>query len=166
MIALVHNIGTKKDPNYTNKEAVYVCKELITCDGVYRSVLKNVEVLKGKKVILFVVGDLVGGDNSEINPDKPLEQFCDWREIGFLEGYLGAQIGWHSWTHRDLTKLSDKELKKELEPPGMIEKKYFAYPYGKFDVRVIQAVRDAGYKMAFSVDAGDGSDYQITRKAL
>jgi len=48
-----------------------------------------------------------------------------------------------------------RRSKEQLEQILGHEVDYFAYPYGKYDDRVIQMVRDAGYRMAFAASAGN-----------
>jgi hypothetical protein len=137
--------------------------EPLSFDGVYLNVYNNRDILYGKDITLFVMGAYVGGDNS-FNENQPFEYLCDWGEIISLCETFNCKLGFHSWTHRDLTTLNDEELKKEVTPPFFM--KYFAYPHGKFDDRVIEAVRKAGYEEAWSVTDGDDSPYQRLRRYL
>jgi hypothetical protein len=41
---------------------------------------------------------------------------------------------------------------KEVTPPFFM--KYFAYPYGTYNDLVIECVKEAGFKMAYSVHQG------------
>jgi peptidoglycan/xylan/chitin deacetylase (PgdA/CDA1 family) len=73
----------------------------------------------------------------------------------------GWELAAHTYTHRDLTLLSDEELKHELvDAKANIESDFgteiisFAYPYGKFDERVKEEVGKAGYKYAVVIDSG------------
>ncbi|MBI5079620.1 polysaccharide deacetylase family protein [Candidatus Wolfebacteria bacterium] len=65
---------------------------------------------------------------------------------------LTQDIGAHSLSHGDLTRLSDAELQKEILGSRefleeIIGKKIelFSFPYGKFDGRVVSALKAAGY---------------------
>lgn len=67
----------------------------------------------------------------------------------------------HTHTHLDLTTLSDKALQSELVTSKEVlqsiannESLFFAYPYGRCDRRVVDAVKRAKYKAAFSVMSG------------
>jgi peptidoglycan/xylan/chitin deacetylase (PgdA/CDA1 family) len=69
----------------------------------------------------------------------------------------GMELGSHSLTHQDLRKLSDAELSAELgDSKAAVEAitgspcRLFAYPYGLYDQRVLEAVRAAGYELAFA----------------
>ena len=70
-------------------------------------------------------------------------------------------LGVHSATHRNLTRLSDDQLAGELvdsrdrlETECGVRAETFSYPYGLYDRRVRDAVRDAGYSAAVTVDYG------------
>lgn len=84
---------------------------------------------------------------------------ADWATIRNQAGII--DVGVHSYTHRFLPALSDDELEREVvesrrriydETANWPE--FFAYPYGACDGRVRAAVRAAGYRAAFSLDAG------------
>jgi peptidoglycan/xylan/chitin deacetylase (PgdA/CDA1 family) len=70
----------------------------------------------------------------------------------------GIEIGAHSRTHPDLTRLSNEELQREvagsrahLEDRLMMRVRVFAYPFGYLDTRIVDAVRAAGYEAACAV---------------
>jgi peptidoglycan/xylan/chitin deacetylase (PgdA/CDA1 family) len=73
----------------------------------------------------------------------------------------GWEIDSHTLTHPDLTTLSDADLRRELrESRARITRlfgqpaSFLCYPSGRYDARVIQAVRDAGYLAATTVAPG------------
>jgi peptidoglycan/xylan/chitin deacetylase (PgdA/CDA1 family) len=76
----------------------------------------------------------------------------------------GAEIGSHSMAHRSMTGLSSRELaadladsKKALEDITGQTVAGFAYPFGTsrdFDLRVADALREAGYRYAFTSQHG------------
>ncbi len=112
------------------------------------------------------MGDYVGKDNAfdvKDNPELPLERYCDWNEIMELVN-TGCYLGWHTWSHKDLTTLSYDEVVKEITPPFPMAT--LAYPYGRFNDVVIEAAKAVGFEKAYSVTAGDNSPYQITREYL
>ena len=172
MIYLLHNIGGGPTSNYTTREQIKALPPdaILTFDGVYRSVFDNYDVVQGRKVILFVIGEWIGKDNSR-DEGQPYERMCGWEELEAMRG-AGAELAWHTWSHPDLTKLSDEELDYELAPPyaispplspfGTLVSK-FAYPYGKFDDRVVAAVERAGYSTAYTASRGNNTRYQIKR---
>lgn len=87
---------------------------------------------------------------------------------------LGMEIGAHTLTHRNLTELSDKEIKAEivkskkiLEDELEIEIKTFCYPRGKYNKKIIEEVKQAGFKMACTTTQGyfsiNDNIYEIKR---
>lgn len=149
--------------NYNTREEILACSDPLSFDGIYLNVWENRDVLKGKDVILYVMGNYVGKDNSFDKP-MPLEKYCDWNQIMDLVVNYGCKLGWHTWSHPDLRTLSDEELAREVKPPFPMES--FAYPYGYFDERVIKAVKAAGFKEAVVVFRGDNSPFQKLRTMI
>lgn len=73
----------------------------------------------------------------------------------------GIEFQSHSRTHADLSTLDERGLadevggsRRELEDMLGTAVDYFAVPYGRFDARVADAVRAAGFRLAFSVNPG------------
>jgi peptidoglycan/xylan/chitin deacetylase (PgdA/CDA1 family) len=81
----------------------------------------------------------------------------------------GFTIGSHTVFHSDLTKKKDDESEQDFlnrienelrESKRVIDKKlnqdtlWLAYPYGRYDQRVMKFSREAGYKLAVSVKRG------------
>lgn len=159
---LLHNVGPKINSNYNTLEEILSSEGKLSFDGVYRNVFDSFEAFKERDITLFVMGNYIGKDNS-FDVGMPLERLCTMNEI-MLMASNGAKIGWHTWSHRDLTKLSDEELEKEVTP--IFPMKYFAYPYGKFNDMVIEAVKKAGFEEAWSVTEGDDSQFQRLRRYL
>jgi peptidoglycan/xylan/chitin deacetylase (PgdA/CDA1 family) len=168
---LVHHIVKElpktSDPavifNYDTVEEIAAQTEPLGIDGIYEDVWENREVLQGKDFYLFVVGDTIGGDNS-FDTGQPLSKFCTNEQILDLVD-LGGKLAWHTWSHRDLTKLTEEEIKKELESP-LDFRKYLAYPYGKYDDRVIRIAKEMGYLDAWSVTQGTGEPYKQKRSYI
>jgi peptidoglycan/xylan/chitin deacetylase (PgdA/CDA1 family) len=160
---LLHSIrDAKPTSNYNLPSEVQASKGPLSFDGVYLNVWENRHILKGRGGILFVVGDWIGKDN---RPDvdrygQPFEQMCGWTELYDLEA-MGLEIGWHTWSHPNLTEVDDETLAREVTPPFPM--RHFAYPYGKFDSRVIRAVEKAGFEEAWTAGRGDGSQFQRRR---
>ena len=123
----------------------------------------NRDLLIGKKVIIFVMGDYIGKDNSfeNVKEGLPLEKYCTQRQLDQLVN-MGCELAWHTWSHRDLTTLTKEEIIKEITPPVPMKK--LAYPYGRFNATVLEAVREVGFEEAFSVTQGDNSQFQRTRE--
>lgn len=84
-------------------------------------------------------------------------QMSPWRnQVKLLRPLVESgqiQLANHSHTHRDLTKLSSLEVKKDLmnchnfmeKTYGVDARPYFRAPYGALNSKVIQAAEDIGY---------------------
>ncbi len=132
---------------------------LISCDDGNLCVYENaVPIMEkyGFKATLFILTDAVGGRNH-----------VSWQQVEELHG-KGYEIGGHTLSHANLVKRGDRSA-EEHEPSIVAEVTAskaeieevigeaviaLAYPYGTYDDAVIAAVREAGYRMAFSIDRG------------
>lgn len=154
--ALVNEPHERKNSNYNTVAEVLSLNPkdvTLTFDGVYKSVYENWDKIKHfQRVILFQMG----------HNDKRVEELCTQEQLKEMVDD-GAMLGWHTETHRDLTKLPLEEIQKEIKPP--FETDYFAYPYGQFNQQVVDEVKKH-YKYAFSVTEGDNSPYQLKRQYL
>jgi peptidoglycan/xylan/chitin deacetylase (PgdA/CDA1 family) len=97
-----------------------------------------------------------------------------WRNTLRALANAGHTIGCHSHSHPDLTRLSTAEVWQEvlgsklaLEDALGQRVSAFCYPYGAYDARVREVVKEAGFDVAFTVDLGgvsSGDDpYQLKR---
>ncbi len=151
---LAHSIGIVKHPNYNTREQILSCNEPIGFDGIYKSVYDNQDVLEGKSGIFFVMGNYVGMDNSFEYPIHvpQIEQYCTWSEIREMTEKYNFVLGWHTWSHPDLTQIPRSEIVKEVTPPFPMD--FFAYPYGRYNQTVVDCVKQAGFTKAWSVTQG------------
>jgi peptidoglycan/xylan/chitin deacetylase (PgdA/CDA1 family) len=125
-------------------------------DGWRNGLTTAVPVLErlGVRGTFFVCPGLFGARH----PDVPGEAgaLLDESEAETLHE-AGMELGSHSLTHPDLRHLSDDELAVELrDSKEAVEAitgnpcRIFAYPYGLYDERVVEAVEAAGYELAFA----------------
>jgi hypothetical protein len=93
-------------------------------------------------------------------------KFASWEQIQSLNPEI-LEPGSHTVSHPNLTSLnSDMEYEREInKSKAVIEKHlqnrvdHFCYPAGDFNDRVIEYVRDCGYKTAVTTIPGfNGSD--------
>ena len=70
----------------------------------------------------------------------------------------GNTIACHTYDHPLLTKLNDKDWKKEIEEPKRLLEKitgkpveFFAYPYGAWNEHTIEELKKEGIKAAFQL---------------
>jgi peptidoglycan/xylan/chitin deacetylase (PgdA/CDA1 family) len=114
----------------------------------------------GFPVTMFVVSDHAGGFNSWQSPrfpQAPQLPLMSWAELGRLAA-SGLTIGSHTRQHFDMRLLPDAQLLDELAGASLrIEKETgsppsaFAYPYGAYNDRVVDAVRSA-HRLACTTD--------------
>lgn len=136
----------------------------ITIDDGYRDVMKILPIVKRLNIpiTLFVPSAPEKANPEGIKNDIPLLQ---WDDIRYLHNE-GFTIGCHSATHSNFYKASDQELFEEIaDAKHTIERelgegiKYFAYPCGRFNDKVIALVQQAGFHAGFSILEGSIDDF-------
>ncbi|MGD9628392.1 MAG: polysaccharide deacetylase family protein [Pyrinomonadaceae bacterium] len=104
----------------------------------------------GFSATVFLVTDHCGKFNDwSGNPTKlPRSEMLSWAQVKELSRF-GIEFGGHTRAHRDLTKLSERDIRAEMVGSkvaleDIIGKNAttFAYPYGKLNDRVRQIARD------------------------
>jgi peptidoglycan/xylan/chitin deacetylase (PgdA/CDA1 family) len=102
----------------------------------------------GLKGVFFVLGKAVAAAGGKAIVER-----------AFKEGHC---IGNHTYTHPDLRKLDEKQVRDELTrtedliAPWLTGHKLFRPPYGAHNATVDQVVRELGYHMVlWSVDSDD-----------
>lgn len=114
----------------------------------------------GMTATLFVPTAYVGGRSGwmdcEGEGDRPL---LSWAALAEIAGH-GIEIGAHSHTHPEMDRLTPRGLaeqaarpKTELEDRLGRPVRSFAYPYGRYDRRVRDAVAAAGYQSACTMNS-------------
>jgi peptidoglycan/xylan/chitin deacetylase (PgdA/CDA1 family) len=116
-------------------------------DGYEDNYSQAFPILKrhGFQAAIFVVG---------INFDRPNRLTSHQVREMLADGFT---IGAHSMTHKHLTDISGEQLTYEVAGSKRVAErathhqvKYFSYPGGHFNVETINALREAGYKGAFT----------------
>lgn len=115
----------------------------------------------GLRGTVFVVTGLLGGEND-----------WDWKNGDVRERLMtadqvravaaaGHEVGSHTVTHARLTEVTTEAARHEIERSrdaltDLLAQPVvtFCYPYGAHDAGVRQAVAEAGYRMACSVEKG------------
>jgi peptidoglycan/xylan/chitin deacetylase (PgdA/CDA1 family) len=122
----------------------------------------------GFSATIFVVTNYIGHTS---NWDYKKKMHLDWERLRELADH-GIEIGSHGATHRDLRGLNDDRLeyeiagsKKQLEDKLSCVINYFSYPFGRYDNRVMEAVRQAGYINAYALSTA-GGDFAIARHGV
>lgn len=138
------------------------------------SALKNPESLPAKPIILTFDDGYTDAYSAAFPLLKKYGfQATFYIVTGFVDktGYLtkgeilkmtgdGMNIGSHTISHPDLTKLSPEKARKEIWESKAkfkewgIEAKDFAYPAGKYNEEVVKMVKEAGYQSAVTTQSG------------
>jgi len=102
------------------------------------------------KATIFLITDFVGNNS----------RYLTWKQIKEMSDN-GINFESHTLSHIILPKASDEELhaqliksKEALEWRLGKKVEFLAYPGGKYDQRIIQSVKEAGYRAAFTVNFG------------
>ena len=97
--------------------------------------------------------------------DRGHSGYMSWDQIRILQDE-GVQIGSQTRSHPHMHKISIKEAKDELEVSNkrFLEEigqrpKLFAYPFGEYNLDVIELVKQAGFDAAFGQNSGIAHGY-------
>jgi peptidoglycan/xylan/chitin deacetylase (PgdA/CDA1 family) len=143
-------------------------------DGYVNNLAASEELLKrGMRASWFIVSGSVGKTPEWPANGRPAGRLLNATELRELQQH-GMDIGSHTVNHVRLTELGDLCLKQELaNSKASLEDilgstiKSFAYPYGAWDARCANAVREAGYTAACTTRTGwalrDGDPYRLRR---
>lgn len=137
---------------------------LLTFDDAYADLLDAacpVMEHHGSPGLVFVVADQIGGDNAWDNQEGAVKLDLLGAE-GLREvAGRGVEVGSHTASHRALPKVPAEQLEREIvgsaeriEAIGLTRPRAFSYPYGEWSPLLAEAVREAGYEAAFTVEWG------------
>jgi peptidoglycan/xylan/chitin deacetylase (PgdA/CDA1 family) len=125
---------------------------VLTFDDGYRDMYTTAyPILRAHrfKAVSYVVSGFINSPNN-VTAEQVLEMDAN-----------GIEIGAHTVSHADLTKLSAGELHREVfeskqSLEGLLGRPVldFCYPSGKFNAGVVQTVQAAGFQTATTVDPG------------
>lgn len=124
-------------------------------DGYLDSYAAAFPILERHRLMatIFVVTGAVGGASAWESGPAPL---LSWAHIEEMARH-GIRFGSHTRTHVDLTRCEDRAAREELagsraelEDRLGREVRALAYPYGRFDTRVMRLAWEAGYRCAFA----------------
>jgi peptidoglycan/xylan/chitin deacetylase (PgdA/CDA1 family) len=145
----------------------------LTFDDAYESVarvaLPALQAL-GLPATVFVNTEAVGGRNDWNRRAACRLQHCTWDALGRLHD-AGWEIGSHTHHHFNLLSLDDAEIRSEVETANALLERHLgvrprclAYPYGRFDARVVAAIRPC-FDLAVATERG-GDDWVRDRWSL
>jgi peptidoglycan/xylan/chitin deacetylase (PgdA/CDA1 family) len=130
---------------------------VLTFDDAYASVYHHAFAFLqrlGIQATVFVVAGYVGRmDTWDVNFGNICFRHMDWGQLRELAD-TGWEIGSHTMTHRDLTRLSAAELTNEIvDSKALLESKFeksvdiVSYPFGNTNSAVADACIRAGYRL-------------------
>ncbi len=173
-------IGTGSLAAYLSGGAVADMPErpiMITFDDGYSDNLTEAlpEMEKyGFKSVIYTVASSIGGENSwdVALGEHPKRMMGRDELLRCIE--LGHEIGGHTLNHAHLAALGKKEAACEiaegnrvLEEMLGIRIENFAYPYGEYDDKTIDIIKDSGLLCAVTTDFGtntSGTDPFLVRR--
>ena len=127
----------------------------VSFDDGYASILTNASnILFDLNIpfVLFITPSFINSGNS---------LYLNQHQLKELANNDLCTIGAHSYSHLDLTKCDAVKLKSELQKSkfwleNLIGKEVnlMSYPFGKYDVSVIDQVKKIGYKYGFTSNFG------------
>ncbi len=148
---------------------------VITFDDGYMNNLVAWEELQKRsmRATWFMVSGSVGREPGWPSDGRPADRLLDAAELRAMQAG-GMEIGSHTANHVRLTQADDKLLSAELRDSKAAledalgsEISSFAYPYGAWDARCVNAVRETGYRAACTTRTGwalrDGDPYLLRR---
>ena len=115
----------------------------------------------GFPAVVFVVSGQIGGTyHSHIHSELDGRPMLSWSQIQTL-ALGGVEIGAHTRTHPDLTKIPLEQARKEIEDSRIkLERKVgvpirvFSYPFGRYNREVQIRVEKGGFLSSCSVNTG------------
>lgn len=147
---------------------------VITFDGVYENVFQYAFPILKKwnyPFELFVVGDLIGKDNT-FDTVEPPAKFATMDQLQIMSE-SGGRIQWHTAAHSVLKQLPRKDIVHELTIPDTIKSifssphfDWFAYPHGEHDDETVNEVRRRFLGAVSCIDGNNHDKYLLNRKTV
>ncbi|MCM8786157.1 MAG: polysaccharide deacetylase family protein [Candidatus Omnitrophica bacterium] len=148
-------------------------------DGFYDNFLFGLPLFKKLKIkpIIFIIVNYISTDKIwNRYKDYEKDRFLKWEEIREIIKE-GVEIGSHTLSHPHLTEIDEEKAKEEIYSSKKIiedkiggEVKFFCYPYGEFNEKIIEFVKIAGYKYAFVTPKKNkkirNSEYSLRRVGI
>jgi peptidoglycan/xylan/chitin deacetylase (PgdA/CDA1 family) len=134
---------------------------VLTFDDAYESIIQHVfPHLKQQNIpiTIFVIAGFLGIESNlyRRRGGKAHRHLNHEQIISLLQSGL-VEVGAHGYHHLNLTRVNKDKLWQEVQEAKYIledrlnrEVPYFAYPYGGTTEAVIQKVKEAGYRLAFT----------------
>ncbi len=118
----------------------------------------------GAPVTVYAVSQLSGRNDA-------LGVVMSWGELREC-ARIGVHVGCHAMTHVPLDEVSEDRMREEVRRSTLhfrdegLSPTTFAYPFGRFNASVKNAVEAEGYSLAFTVMKGGADRFEIRRRLL
>jgi peptidoglycan/xylan/chitin deacetylase (PgdA/CDA1 family) len=108
--------------------------------------------------------------------EEKYKDYVSWNQLKKIAKY--GDIEFHSYGHGHLGRMSNKQIKADLDKGLALMKKhlgyeanFFVYPYGEYDNRVENIIKSYGFKAVFNQNMGAvngacSNAYDIDRSAV
>jgi peptidoglycan/xylan/chitin deacetylase (PgdA/CDA1 family) len=146
----------------------------VSFDDAMRNVLTEafpILTALGIRATVYVPTDWLGRHSPWIGPggDGAILTEAELRQLVAA----GWELGSHTATHADLSKLDHAGCRRELDascevlrPIAGAPVQTLAYPFGRYGAAAIGAARDAGLLAAVATFSGSWEPYQLTRAMI
>ena len=151
---------------------------VITFDDGYVNNLDACEALqrRGMRATWFIVSGSIGNEPAWTADGRPRGRLLNAAELREMQE-SGMEIGSHTVNHVRLTEVDDLRLMQELTDSRQTLEDIlgntvgsFAYPYGAWDARCANSVKQAGYTGACTTRTGwalrDENAFQLRRLTI
>lgn len=155
---IIEHLKVLKSLNYEFvSEIIKPEGQIMVCfDDGWKGIYDNQDIFINESVFptIFIAVDLIGTDG-----------YLTENQIKELVS-KGFNLGVHTWSHVDLTELSDEELehqlidsKKKLQEMFSMDFDTICFPMGRFSRKVYLKCIDAGYRLMYASFEGSFYDY-------
>lgn len=123
-------------------------------EAIYRYALPILEKA-GFMAVVFMLAGYIGKKNSwDLSLEPRSVRHLNWEELINLNR-KGWEIASHAMSHKPLTVMTPEKIQWEIEMSGNLLEEFlnvkttgFAYPFGRYNIAVKNAVKRAGYHYA------------------
>lgn len=143
-------------------------------DGYLSNVLYAYPIMKryNFRGTIFMIGHRVDNEQEPFDPSSTqalsLNQSYKYEDVFSYESHT---YDLHDMDEKGVAKVfsSDEEtiINDLKNSKNLLNAKYLAYPYGKYDENTIEYLRNSGYEMAFTIEKGyvteDSNKYELPR---
>lgn len=151
-----------------NPDDFHEKKVVITFDDAYEDIYTNAfPILKelGFSACIFVVTGYVGQNSRwDYGLAKNKKRHMSWQQMTEM-AQGGFEFGSHTVNHPDLTMISKKFVKYELERSKEVLEQnlgqrvdFLSYPFGRYDLHVEEQAEKAGYRSAYTICSNPGQE--------